>query len=600
MMRSTLLASVVLAVAAVVPGTAAAAPGPALIRDGATQPAFSYADAIRETTYVEIPFDRDRDGRRDRVAADVIRPRTGAEVPVIMAASPYYRCCGRGTEAELKAYGPDGDPTRFPLFYDNYFVPRGYAVVLVDLPGTNRSTGCLDVGGRSEVLGAKAVVDWLNGRAAGFRADGTPVRAGWSTGAVGMIGKSWDGAIANGVAATGVDGLRTVVPIEAISSWYDYERSQGLVLYGDTGGYVGIDADGPDDPCRPVADRINAVTGADGGDYTPFWAERDYRRSAARVRASVFLVHGLGDLNVRTNQLQPWWEALGAAGVHRKLWLTRVGHVDPFDVRRAEWVRTLHRWFDSELYGVRNGIRAEPPVTRETAPGVTVRERTWPAVTTPVTLRTGAGPGPDRLGGGPAATRSFTDDPTRTEDAMAADPAAPSGSRLVFLTPPLARDARLSGTATVTLRATVDRPSTPVTALLVDYGTATRVTVDPFGGDGIRRLGTESCWGAAAGPDDACYPDFAEQVDTTDLAVLARGLADAAHVGLRPGAESTLRWSLLPQDVVVPSGHRLGLVVAASDATLSLPDETGAARVTVRLGPSSVTLPVVGGTLSFR
>ena len=43
-----------------------------------------------------------------------------------------------------------------------------------------------------------------------------------------MIGKSYDGTLANGVAGTGVEGLRTVVPIAAISSWYDYDRSQGL------------------------------------------------------------------------------------------------------------------------------------------------------------------------------------------------------------------------------------------------------------------------------------------------------------------------------------------------------------------------------------
>ena len=42
-----------------------------------------------------------------------------------------------------------------------------------------------------------------------------------------MIGKSCDGTIANGVAATGVEGLRTIVPIGAISSWYDYYFAAG-------------------------------------------------------------------------------------------------------------------------------------------------------------------------------------------------------------------------------------------------------------------------------------------------------------------------------------------------------------------------------------
>ncbi|WP_371812804.1 CocE/NonD family hydrolase [Saccharopolyspora sp. ASAGF58] len=38
-----------------------------------------------------------------------------------------------------------------------------------------------------------------------------------------MIGKSYDGTIANGVG-----GLRTIVAIVAISSWYDYYRSDGV------------------------------------------------------------------------------------------------------------------------------------------------------------------------------------------------------------------------------------------------------------------------------------------------------------------------------------------------------------------------------------
>ena len=56
----------------------------------------------------------------------------------------------------------------------------------------------------------KAVIDWLNGRAPGHDNDGNPVTAPWHNGNAAMIGKSYDGTPANGLAATGVDGLTTI------------------------------------------------------------------------------------------------------------------------------------------------------------------------------------------------------------------------------------------------------------------------------------------------------------------------------------------------------------------------------------------------------
>lgn len=196
-------------------------------------PVYSYENAVRESVWVDTGLDGDSDGRTDRVAVDIVRPsepaQQGRKVPVIMDASPYYSCCGRGNESQRKTYDADGNVVQMPLYYDNFFVPRGYAFVAVDLAGTNRSDGCVDVGGRSDVQSAKAVVDWLNGRGKGYtsRTGTTKAKAGWTNGRTGMIGKSYDGTIANGVAATGVEGLETIVPIAAISSWYDYYFAKG-------------------------------------------------------------------------------------------------------------------------------------------------------------------------------------------------------------------------------------------------------------------------------------------------------------------------------------------------------------------------------------
>src|SRR3954453_8924230 len=145
-------------------------------RTKSTQPVYDYANAIRESVYVDTTMDTDSDGKDDVIAVDIVRPSetalTGTKIPVIMDASPYYSCCGRGNESEKKTYDGDGVIRKMPLFYDNYFVPRGYAMVGVDIVGTGRSTGCGDVGGQDEIQSVVDVIDWLNGRNTAHTADG--------------------------------------------------------------------------------------------------------------------------------------------------------------------------------------------------------------------------------------------------------------------------------------------------------------------------------------------------------------------------------------------------------------------------------------------
>ena len=557
---------------------------------------YPYADAVRESVLVATHRDDDGDGRPDQIAVDLIRPdETTVKVPVIMDASPYYESVGRGSEHQVKKYDAAGTITSVPLFEDNYFVPRGYALVAVDLAGTNRSTGCMDLGGPAEVAGVTAVIDWLNGRATATHRDGTPaVATTWTTGKVGMIGKSWDGSIANAVAATGIEGLVTVVPESAISSWYDYLMINGVNPPGyDVTSFYRLSSRLGGE-CDGVRKALRSAAGTNG-DYNAYWAQRDYRPAASKVRASVFLVHGLGDENVMPSQFAEWWQALGAAHVPRKLWLSREGHVDPFDFRRTNWVDTLHQWFDYWLQGLPNGIMSKPPVTVETGPGTWADQPTWPA---PGSRATQAPLGAGTLGGAPATgTRSFTDKPQLTEAAAVTTPQATQPGRLVFLSGALTADLRISGTPAVTLKVRVNKPTTELTARLVDYGSASRV--DPDRG-GVHRLSTQSCWGDSVTADNACYPDFAEDVATKDLSVVTRGWMDAAHAAtlretrpLRPGQWYPVRIPLQAADAVIPAGHVVGLVITGSDEVLNPPATTGA-TVDVDLAGSVLDLPATG------
>jgi X-Pro dipeptidyl-peptidase len=576
-----------------------------VVAGGVTQPVHSLADAVRETVWVDIGLDLDANGVGDRVATDIVRPATAGRVPVIIDGSPYYATSGRGNESERKSYDAAGLPVKFPLFYDNYFVPRGYAVALVDFSGSARSTGCMDTGGRSEVASGKAVIDWLNGRATAYSAaaGGSAVTAGWSTGAAAMIGKSWDGSVTQGVAATGVDGLRTIVPISAISSWYDWFRSDGVSFSGfgtPTSLAAGFENANARSRCGAVRSEMTAGAPANG-DHTAMWQQRDYVRGAANVRAAVFSVNGRADQNVKPVNWGQWLDALPAS-VPRKLWLSQTGHVDPFDFRRATWVATLHRWFDRWLLGVQNGIENEPRVSVERAVDQWSDTASWPPAGTqtqtlyPVAGSV-AGVGTLRTTVGAAATSSFTDNGSGTATSYLAAPNTTSTRRVVYSTGTLTSDLRVAGVSRLTVAATPSTATAHLSAFLVDYGPA---TARSSSGEGIRTLTTESCWGEDRPGDDACYRDTTATTATVDAQIIARGWADLANYAslstprtLTPGAKYTMTLRLSTTDWVVPAGHRLALVVAGTD-TSATTTPAQLPRVTISLAETSVRIPLLG------
>ncbi|KUO19423.1 Xaa-Pro dipeptidyl-peptidase [Streptomyces dysideae] len=580
-----------------------------------SKPVYSYENAIREAVWVDTGIDYDRDGKSDRVAVDVVRPREAAQqgrkIPVIMDASPYYSCCGRGNEGQRKTYDESGNVVQMPLFYDNYFVPRGYAFVGVDLAGTNRSDGCVDVGGRSDIQSAKAVVDWLNGRAKAYtsRTGSTKAKAGWTNGKTGMIGKSWDGTIANGVAATGVEGLKTIVPISAISSWYDYYFQQGAPLYDSGPDWLSDYVDSPDARAKCAAVQQQLVDGAPRtGDWTPLWTERDYVKDASKVEASVFLIHGLQDLNVRMKHVGQWWDALAKNGVERKIWLSQTGHVDPFDFRRATWVDTLHRWFDHELLGYDNGIDDEPMADIERHPDQWVTSKVWPPRgTDTTTLRpaTGTQAGVGTLGLTPGTgTETFTDDPQHSETDWAAHIDQPTPDKAGFTTEPLTRDLRLSGSSKVTVTATPTTSTAHLSAVLVDLGPDT-IRDYARSGEGITTLTDRTCWGVSTTGDSACYKETQAKTTDVDYTVVSRGWADLGNhasdltgVPLTPGKAYTITLDLAATDHVVPAGHRLALIVAGTDQDLIDPPST-TPTLTLDLSRTKASVPLVGGAPAF-
>ena len=553
---------------------------------------------VREELWVEAEFDTDGDGKKDRMHVDVTRPRQtdteGLTVPVIYETSPYFS----GVSSTDSKYFWDphqevhGKPNprehappipfqrRSPRISDELvgdWVPRGFAVVHSESPGTGLSQGSPSVGGENESLAPKAVVDWLNGRAKGFKkpTGDDKVEAYWSTGKVGMTGTSYNGTLPLACALTGVEGLEAIIPVSLNSSYYHYYRSNGLVRH--PGGYMGEDMDvlfdfiDSGDPARRaygekhVRDEV-LLKSIDrvSGDYNAFWEARDYWKQLDNVHAAVLLAHGLNDWNVMPEHSVHLYTEFKKRGVPTQLYLHQGGHGGdpPFEM--------MNRWFTRYLCDVENGVEDDPRcfVVREGQRTPTA----YPDYPNPdakvVTLRPskgGAAVGGLALsdgGGTPAKlVESLRDDASISGGEMAK--AADSKNRLLYATLPLAAPLHTSGTPRVKLRLASSKAAANLSVWLV---------VLPW-------------------------------TDSRDINdhLLNRGWADPQNreslsksEPLVPGQFYDVAFDLQPDDQVIPAGKRLALMVFSSDKEFTLWPEPGT-KLEVDLAGSSLDFPVVGG-----
>jgi len=387
----------------------APAPQPAVptFFNGLAQAVFSTnpADWYSGEVWVQAPFDSDKDRKLDRIHVDFTAPREvltdGLKVPVIFEDSPYYA----GTAPEYSNWAVDHElglpPASRPATpfwtanntsptistrYESTWVPRGFAVVHAESPGTGYSDGCPTSGGRNETLAAKAVIDWIDGRVPAYtaRSGDTRAVATWTTGKVGMIGTSYNGTIPEAVATTGVPGLEAIVPISAISDWYDYYRANGMVRAphsssspsGDNNAFQGEDLDvladvvysrideaGQRTICQPEIDYLKEHIDRATGNRNAAWQERNYMKDIENVHAAALLAHGNNDFNVMTKNAAQFYDALKKQGVPHMFYFHQGGHGGaPPDV-------LINYWFTRYLYGVHNGVENLPRswVVREAA-----------------------------------------------------------------------------------------------------------------------------------------------------------------------------------------------------------------------------------------
>ncbi len=586
------------------PLAAQSAPTVPVFEDGMAQVVDGFKDSkqwVRHYLWVETEFDSDGDGKLDRVHVDVTRPgqtdSEGLQVAVIYETSPYFAGVAMGShffydpEHELGEKPPKRkDATKIPFrskagMISNSlvrtWVPRGFAVVHSSSPGTGQSQGCPTVGGANEELAPKAVIDWLNGRAAGYTTpDGDEtVQAYWATGKVGMTGTSYNGTLPLAAAITGVEGLEAIIPDAPNTSYYHYYRSHGLVRH--PGGYMGEDIDVLYDfinsghpkmrkSCdRTVRDELmNENQDRLTGDYNDFWHSRNYRERLDGVRAAVLISHGFNDWNVMPAHSVSVYEGLKARGKPAMAFFHQGGHGGP------PTPRLMNLWFSHYLYGVDNGVDSMPRswIVREGAghqDPTAYADYPHPEASA-VALHPRAGGkgwgalGPDRAGES-QGVETLVDDVELSGTALAEKDE--SKHRLLYVSDALERPLHLSGTPRLKIRLAASRKAANLSVWLVSLP-----------------------WEDGGSINDN---------------IITRGWADPQnHASLREssplkkGEFVELDFALQPDDQIIPAGQHLGLMIFSSDQDFTLWPKAGT-KLSIDLDATVLELPVVGGRLGW-
>ena len=423
-----------------------------VFENGLAQPVFKFTDGktgekydpatssiVRYCVYVESDYDMDGDGKRDLVKAFIQVPRSAVEgnykAATLYEARPY--CAGvqedgydHMKEVESKEYRKfdfaDLDkevPARIPegmisamdlalkadpadwyypdkgnnnsMVYENldnfnYYLVRGFAVVVSAGFGALGSDGFNYVGSEYERDAFKSVVEWLHGDRVAYadREGKIKTKADWANGNVAMTGRSYAGTMPFAVATTGVEGLKTIVPVAGIADWYTQQNMQGAQRYWPKEmlnsflAYFCSSRYNDETLSEKQLDDIAAFHHElslqqlkCGFDYDPeFWGAGNYRLHADQIKCSALIVHGFNDENVSTKQFEMMHTAFEQAGQTVKLILHQGPHITPTMANKNYGILIdgkfyddiVNEWISHYLYGVENGAEKMPEVLAQT------------------------------------------------------------------------------------------------------------------------------------------------------------------------------------------------------------------------------------------
>ena len=405
--------------------------------------------------------------------ADVFRPKgipATQKTPVILSIGPYFNHSGQTGPAGPVEDTPFDPVTGGPSdrFYDYingaHVFEKGYTWVQVDLRGFGGSNGCLDWGGPGEQSDVKSSVEWAASQP-------------WSTGKVGMYGKSYD-------AVTGLlgivqqpKGLSAVVSQEPLYDMYRYLYTNGVrfenslatpALYdaiaGTPGGLAGdelsYNIESLNDTARPGCPVLNYLDQQDSNHASAYWKARDLIAGTKGKKTPLFLTQGFLENNTKPDGT---WDLFNGMAGPKRAWFGMWDHVRGNDkdatgrlaMGRQGWFDETMRFFDRYVAGKSEAdapTEKDPPVAVEDNDGKWRSETAWPPpdsskITTP--LKTG----------------SYTDDTTNNGSG---EEGSPNGEGIWTFSPPLDSAAHFAGVPHIDVDQTSSVPNANLTADVYD------------------------------------------------------------------------------------------------------------------------------------
>jgi putative CocE/NonD family hydrolase len=374
--------------------------------------------------------------------ADVLLPEGTAKnkrVPVILSVGPYF---GHSGQTDTEGWTHTGPSSRFQDFIEGTdLFKEGYAFVMVDLRGFGGSTGCLDWGGPGEQADVKAAINWA-------------AQQPWSTGAVGMYGKSYDAV--TGLIGNDLDqrSLKAVVAQEPLWDMYPYIYSNGVArpnVTGTANAYNSIATLGQmaDDKSHYLANSSwekthpECLTENSAGyriadKRDKHWTSRDLAKMAKGSDTPLFVTQGFIENNTKPEEMQ---EYLDHHKGPERGWLGQWDHVRGGDrvsdgrlaMGREGWYDETLSFYDQYLKGIKPTVRY-PAYSVEDSTGAWRAQNTWPAVERSGTIPLGSGSYLDDGGASANAGLSPSDLVTKQpsgnwdmENAPTIEPGAPKG-----------------------------------------------------------------------------------------------------------------------------------------------------------------------------